>query len=195
MRASTVRRRDAILEAALECFDELGFEATGVQEIRARSGASVGSIYHHFAGKEQIAAELFLAGIAAYQRALGEVPAADGAQAWVRGIVRAHLRWCAGDKRMARFLDAHPGLEVVLAIEEPLAALNAGFFAHLRETIEPWAAAGELTPLPLEILAPVLVGPVHAFSRRWLAGRTRLSLRRAEDLLGDAAWGAVRPRS
>ncbi len=39
---------------------------------------------------------------------------------------------------------------------------------------------------------PVLLGPCQEFSRLWLAGRTRVSLRRAERELADATWNAVR---
>ena len=66
--ASTrVRRRD-ILQAALELFVRSGVGATTVDDIRERSGASVGSLYHHFpGGKEAIAAALYLDTLADYQ--------------------------------------------------------------------------------------------------------------------------------
>ena len=54
-RASTENRRRTILAAALACFAEHGYEATTLGQIRERSGASVGSIYHLFASKEEIA--------------------------------------------------------------------------------------------------------------------------------------------
>jgi AcrR family transcriptional regulator len=56
-------RQEAILSAALECFTSRGFAATTVEEIRRRSGASIGSIYHHFGGKEGLAAELCVEGL------------------------------------------------------------------------------------------------------------------------------------
>lgn len=191
MRTSTIVRRDLILDAALSCFDELGYEATGVQEIRARSGASIGSIYHHFAGKEQIAGELFVAGIASYQRALTEVEPVD-AQRWVRGLVRAQIRWCEREPRMARFLAARTGLHGTAPVDAALQELNRDFFGHLRSTMEPWQASGELMVLPLEIFAAVVTGPVLVFTRRWLAGESKGSLREAERLLAASAWGAVR---
>ena len=51
-------RRDAILEAALEAFDATG--ATAIEEVRRRSGASVGSIYHHFGNVDGVVAALYL---------------------------------------------------------------------------------------------------------------------------------------
>eukprot|EP01030_Chromulinospumella_sphaerica_P002207 gene2207-2161_t len=45
--APTDRRQD-ILNAALACAAEGGVDAVTIDGVRARCGASVGSIYHHF---------------------------------------------------------------------------------------------------------------------------------------------------
>ncbi len=42
------------LEAALQLFSSQGFGATSMRQIAARSGHSVGNLYHHFSGKEEI---------------------------------------------------------------------------------------------------------------------------------------------
>ena len=51
-------RREEILTAALSCFLDKGFERTTLGDIRARSGASTGSIYHFFAGKRDLFGQL-----------------------------------------------------------------------------------------------------------------------------------------
>lgn len=48
-------RRDQILDAALACFAERGFQATSMADIIAASGLSAGAIYLYFAGKRDIA--------------------------------------------------------------------------------------------------------------------------------------------
>jgi AcrR family transcriptional regulator len=55
--ARTDATQQRILEAATEAFSKRGFSATTMAEIVDLSGASIGSIYHHFGGKK----ELFLA--------------------------------------------------------------------------------------------------------------------------------------
>jgi len=42
------------LEAALELFSTQGYGATTMREIAERSGVSVGNLYHHFSGKEEL---------------------------------------------------------------------------------------------------------------------------------------------
>lgn len=43
-----------ILDAALELFSTQGFRATSVREIAEHAGLSVGNVYHHFRGKEEL---------------------------------------------------------------------------------------------------------------------------------------------
>ena len=52
-------KRQAILEAALELFNDRGYHATNVPQIAARAGVAVGTIYHHFASKDAIVNELY----------------------------------------------------------------------------------------------------------------------------------------
>lgn len=53
--ARRAERRDQILDAALSCFAERGFQATSMADIISASGLSAGAIYLYFAGKGEIA--------------------------------------------------------------------------------------------------------------------------------------------
>jgi len=43
-----------VLKAALSLFSRQGFRATTMRQLARRSGLSVGNLYHHFGGKEEI---------------------------------------------------------------------------------------------------------------------------------------------
>jgi len=43
-----------VLKAALSLFARQGFRATSMRQIARRAGLSVGNLYHHFGGKEEI---------------------------------------------------------------------------------------------------------------------------------------------
>ena len=186
-------RREAILSAALECFTDRGFAATTVAEIRDRSGASIGSIYHHFGGKEGLAAELYVEGLRGYQagllEALERTPHAEGS---IRGLVRHHLRWVESNPKLAKFLMGRRETELRLATEARVRELNRGFFPQVGAWMERHVRSKELRPLPPDLWEPLLLGPSQEFGRLWLAGRTRISLRRAERELAEATWNAVR---
>src|ERR1044072_3133901 len=126
-------RKDEILEAALGSFAATG--GTAIEEVRKRSGASVGSIYHHFGGKDGIAAALYVQILRGYQagvaRALG---GAGGAGEGVEALVRQPLRWVEDNPERARFLLQNPPARS--GAGEELKALNRSFSTEITEGIE-----------------------------------------------------------
>ena len=46
--------REQILDAAMDCFDERGYDQTSVDDLAARSGFSLAEIHHHFGDKAGI---------------------------------------------------------------------------------------------------------------------------------------------
>jgi AcrR family transcriptional regulator len=186
-------RQAAILDAALGCFTERGFAATTVEQIRARSGASIGSIYHHFGGKEGIAAELYVDGIRGYQR--GFLDALEGnpeAERGVRALVHHHLHWVETNPRLARFLMNRRETELRESTRARVRELNRAFFPRVQAWVQRHVSEEALRPLPFDLLEPVLLGPSQEFSRLWLDGRTRISLARAERELAEATWNSIR---
>jgi TetR/AcrR family transcriptional regulator, regulator of autoinduction and epiphytic fitness len=53
----TVRKRQAILEAAADQFRSFGFEATSMDKIAAIAGVSKRTVYNHFPSKDELFAE------------------------------------------------------------------------------------------------------------------------------------------
>lgn len=51
-------RRRKILEAAVMCFLEIGYHQTGVRDIAARAGVSLGNLYNHFPSKHDVLIEI-----------------------------------------------------------------------------------------------------------------------------------------
>lgn len=181
-------RRDEILEAALDSFADTG--GTAIEEVRKRSGASVGSIYHHFGGKDGIAAALYVQILRGYQEGVARaLQGADGGREGVEALVRYHLRWVERNPERARFLLQNAAARTEAG--EELRALNRSFSAGVTEWIECQPA---IRPLSLEVFYAVVIGPAQELSRLWLAGRVE-SLRRLEDELAGAAWRAVRLES
>lgn len=54
---STRQRRSLIVEAAAECFIKKGFHQASVRDIARAAGISLGNLYNHFAGKDELIAE------------------------------------------------------------------------------------------------------------------------------------------
>lgn len=178
-------RHETILDAALDSFGSDG-EIT-IEGVRRRSGASVGSIYHHFGGKDGIRIALHTEILREYQAgALRALAAASDAEAGIKALVHHHLDWVERNPARARFL-LHGGVSRE-RVDERLKALNRSMFAAIGEWVERQPA---IRPLRREVFYAAVYGPAQEASRSWLAGRMP-SLRRMDAELAEAAWRAVR---
>lgn len=182
--------RERVLAAALACFARAGVVATTLEDIRKESGASIGAIYHHFADKQQLAAAVYVDGMARYQEAfLAELRAHPGAEAGVRAIVAFHLRWCASDRDLARYLltqRAEAG-----AVDPALAERNRAFFGEVARWWRPHAEYGVLRDLDLDLVHALWLGPSQEYCRHWLAGRARRVPSAVARELADSAWRSL----
>lgn len=189
-RASERRRR--ILVAALECFDRQGVDGTTIADIRERSGASTGSIYHHFGSKEGIATALLVEGLERNARLLEQrLDGAEGAREGVRTVVRSTIEWIAEHPDWARFIYDVSGGRVSPENREALRAATDSHQRVIDDYFGRYFEAGPLRPVPRECFASLVVGPVHDYARRWLSGQVDGALRDRVDLFADAAWNAL----
>ncbi|SFN18143.1 transcriptional regulator, TetR family [Pseudonocardia ammonioxydans] len=190
---TTHDRRTAILDAALACFVESGLAGASIEDVRGRSGASVGSIYHHFGGREGLAGAVYVRALAGYQDVFtAAVTTHDDAEAGVRAAVAAHLRWCLSDRPdAARFL-LFCGDAARAAAADRLGEQNRAFF----RTVVGWwrrrVADGALQDLPVTVLYALWLGPAQEYCRLELAGRSTTDPDVAAAALAEGAWRALR---
>ena len=117
--AKTGATQRRILDAATEVFATRGFTAATMADVVAASGASVGSIYHHFGGKNELFLAIFERMATAVDERIEAAMRQAGAGAGPRRIfelhVRAYLEAMWENRRLARVLtsgDTPPGFEV-----------------------------------------------------------------------------------
>lgn len=158
------QRREQILAAAGQLFAAHGFANTHVEDIAARAGLSVGSIYRLFANKDSLYAEL-LGG--AFDRLLDRLQhrlaRAETVDQLAGGLVESFLDWTAD------------GADVLLFVLGPSAEVSGQLRARLagwRQTGQQILAArldrlgaGPCRPEKLEVLWEMLMG--LALSGRW----------------------------
>jgi AcrR family transcriptional regulator len=122
--AKTDDTQRRILDAATDVFGTRGFTAATIADVVARSGASIGSIYHHFGGKSELFLAIFEQMANAVDRRIEETMEQAGFDADTaadpRRIfelhVRAYLEAMWANRRLARVLtsgDTPAGFEVV----------------------------------------------------------------------------------
>jgi AcrR family transcriptional regulator len=193
-RTTTIGRRGAITTAALELFAERGLAATAVGDIRAASGASVGSIYHHFGSKEGIAAALYVEAIADYQDgALAALGASDTAEAGIRTMVTHFLGWVGEHPQLAALMLEGQYSEVRRLAADEVAALNQDYFVARSRWVEERVAAGELAAVPADLFVWAVLGGAWRYAELWIRGRTTTPLPEAARVLSELAWSGLRP--
>ncbi|MFY0576248.1 TetR/AcrR family transcriptional regulator [Cystobacter fuscus] len=169
VRQNGVARREALLDAALRCFDERGLMRTGIEDIRKAAGASPSSVYHHFEDFPALVAALLERTFERLQGFISpRVLATRTARTAVRALVEGHLSWVFDNEVEARFMYQALALELDGghrgALRVRKTELKAEMMAHLTglgvfaETRSP-----ELT------LNVVILGPVHQACRLHLS--------------------------
>ncbi len=132
------KRRRAILDAALACFDRRGLHGTTMQDIVAESGLSAGAIYTYFDGKDAIIAAIASERHARERELLDAALAADDAWASLHTFVETYFDWLKDPHEQQRrrvnvylwaeALHRAPILEIVTAgvapVDEAVAAVR-----------------------------------------------------------------------
>jgi AcrR family transcriptional regulator len=185
---ATEARKEAILQAALTLFTNHGYAATTIEDIRWASGASVGSIYHHFGNKQDVAEQLYESLLRDYQEGVLElISGAPAAREGVEGMVRHHLGWVANHPTEARYL-----LSMRPRASGRLRTMNRRFFKEVFGWLAEQAEAGRIRKVRRNLYFPLVIGPSQELSRQWLDGLVEEPLEDAADVLAEAAWNAVR---
>jgi AcrR family transcriptional regulator len=193
MVASTAETRARILDSALACFLERGYERTTVALIRERSGVSNGSLFHFFPTKDAIADALYVRGMAEFQLGIWEIlhRRPGTLHAAVRAIIAHQLLWVEEHSDIARFIYERDQLTPGSSAATELGVLNGELIEELRAWLAPFAQRGEVMTDSVLVISAFVTGPGHVLARRWLAGGLPRPLTSYVDDLADGAAAAL----
>jgi AcrR family transcriptional regulator len=190
---ATGYRKHEILDAALRCFLQHGVEATTIEQIRAASGASLGSIYHHFGSKEAIALAVYRSAAQEYHaHVLERLRAAKSAEAGVREMIAAHLQWIESNANLSLYLTRVEMADASRPAAGCITELLQSFFQAVYEWFRPYIDAGEIKRVAPALYVPLILGPTSSFARHWLAQRLTLNMNKVAQTLAESAWNSLR---
>ncbi len=190
-----LNRKKDILTAALACFTEIGISPTTIDHIRARSGASIGSIYHHFGNKEGIAAALFYQGLKDYRFGLLSVlEMSHSGEQLIKTAVAYHIDWALSNPDQVRFLLYAKREMSVIADNKTVREETGNFLSQVKALFSPFVVKGEIRSLPKELYIPLISGPSQELIRIWLSHPKAIDLKSMKPLLAEAAWDALCPK-
>ena len=151
-------RREVILREAAELFARQGVAATTVREIADAAGILSGSLYHHFASKDEIV-DAVLSTFMQELRERYDAVLADGGDPAerLRGLVQASLETVAAHPRATEIYqnDAHRlrASNGYAYVEDSAKAVRAAWVGVLDEGIRTGAFRDDV---PLKVLYPLL---------------------------------------
>jgi AcrR family transcriptional regulator len=123
-----------MLRAALECFAELGYDATRVRHIAERAGVSEAALYRHFPSMEALAQELYDHYYRSYVAQLHDATAVGTTEERLRQAVRATLAFYRAEPAAFTF--------AVLRLHSFAPQLPAGT-VHAVDVVEAIIATGQ----------------------------------------------------
>lgn len=139
MVAGRPTKRDSIVEAAARLIRTEGVHAASISEIIAESGSSAGTIYHHFANKNEIVLAVARAAVVEPMAALveahagGELSPADLFRAIVENVITGEVQSALIVQLWAGSSDEPQLKEIMRAQTEGLRLqLTAHLAEHLR---------------------------------------------------------------
>lgn len=181
--------RARILEAALELFEERGFDATAVPEIARRAGVATGSIYRYFTSKEDLVNALYRSWKERYFALVLTDPPADAtARAAFRHYWRSMADFARRHPKAARFLDLHHHRGYLnadsLKPERDAEAIAASFITR-------GVAQGEVRAIPPNLLLSLMTGAMRGLLLS--SGEGRLTLDEETVCLAEECiWNGIK---
>jgi AcrR family transcriptional regulator len=159
MTATVTGTRERLLRAARQLIDEGGYGATSVLAIAERAGVASGTLYRHFASKEDLFVELFRdvcdhedRAIAAALDGLGQAPPATDV---VEQIVGTFAQRALRNRRLAWALLAEP---VDPRVDAERLAYRARSTERIEAVLQRGIDAGEIPEQNVSLTAAAVVG-------------------------------------
>ena len=178
----------------MQAFTERGYDATTMEQVRAVSGASIGSIYHHFKNKEELASALYLEGYVAFCGAtVASLQRASTPEEAVRQVAIRPLRWSREHVDRARFMHDRSSGHMLKSVQAQLEEVVGSMLAGIEGWATPLIEDGTIRRYSAATYFSLWCGPSADFARRWLYEGPwwEQNLDEAEAAFADAAWAVT----
>lgn len=188
------QKRTQILDAAAEVIAERGYAGTTLAEIAARAGTHAGSLYYHFASREELVEEVLQRGVrlahAHVRAAVAALPDGTSARDRLSAAVREHLRFQLETSSYARAAARATGN----VPDDMRARINASFRLYgryLDGLVADAVQAGAVDPaVDRHALRMLVIGAAN-WAPEWFRPDGALSAEQVADLLDRMLFRGV----
>jgi len=176
--------RSRIHRAALDLFVSQGVTETSVRELAQKAGIAEGTLYRHYASKDDLVADLFASNYAAFAHRLTALDRPDQP---------FHQRLATVVTEIFRFHDAEPTLFrfLLLVQHQALPRMADGFdnpVAVIRQMVEQARAKGEIRDTDPALATAMLLGLILQPATALVYGSLAAPLSRHAPDIVAACW-------
>ncbi|MCB0328203.1 MAG: TetR/AcrR family transcriptional regulator [Bdellovibrionales bacterium] len=186
--------KQRILAAALKLFVEQGYFRTNVPDLSRDSKCSVGSIYHNFKNKEEVARALYTEGITAFRAALYQaLHQVDDVEVFIKRLIVSFLHFSEANHQLSKYLWLSRHNEFMTGIiRHPTRVGFDPLGRKLTKTIRKGIKQNKIRNLNANIIWSILFGVPVGYVRDWLDGYNDQSPKAAAEVIADICWRALR---
>ncbi len=186
--------RERILAAALKLFVEQGYFNTNIPDLSRESKCSVGSIYHTFKNKEEIARELYKEAMVSFRNALQEaIPEDAEIVTVIKKTVKSFLKFSEVNHQLSRYIWLCRHNEFMSGlIKHPTVVGFDRLGRKLTRNIKRGIRNGTLRPLNAHIIWSILFGIPVGYVREWLDGYNLEAPSEVAEDIAESCWRALK---
>ena len=177
-------KRPEIVRAAITLFAKRGIDGTSMRDIAQAAGVREAAIYRHFAGKEELAREIFLSWYIWHCRQLNQIVTGPGStKEKLRSLVRQEFTVAESHpEAFIYFCENEPKFMSLLPPEVP--SVRKIF----KEFIKEGQGRGELREGDPGLIADMLSGALCGVALSWIRRLRRGGLNRHIALVAESCW-------
>ena len=186
--------RERILAAALKLFVEQGYFNTNVPDLSRESKCSVGSIYHSFKNKEEVARCLYEEGIAAFRYALADsVSKVDDIEDIIKTLVKSFLSFSEINVQLSKYIWLCRHNEFMTGmINHPTRVGYDELGRKLARKLKTSMREGTIQPHQANVVWSIIFGIPLSYIRDWLDGYNQAPPNEVADEIAEVCWQAMK---
>lgn len=185
--------RERILAAALKLFVDQGYFNTNIPDLSRESKCSVGSIYHCFKNKEEVANALYAEGLKAIRQTIeNSVKDQNDIEQIIKTIVKSFLAFSEMNTHLSKYIWLCRHNEFMTGIIKHPTRIGFDTFGRkISREIKKAIADGKIRDLKANIIWTVLFGIPLSYVRDWLDGYNSDPPKQVANELSDTCWRAL----
>lgn len=184
---------ERILVAALRLFVKQGYFNTNVPDLSRESKCSVGSIYHHFKNKEEVAQALYDTGIKYFRASLDDqLEKLKTPEQIIKRTVSYFLEFTEHNPELSKYLWLARHNEFMSGIiKHPTMVGFDKLGRVLTRALKQGIRTDQIRSLKANVIWSILFGVPLSYARDWLDGYNLESPSRVAESLADACYRAL----